>query len=134
MAAILCQSQARHRRWCGARARPRIMTNLQQIEANRRNAAKSTGPRTPEGKATVARNPEQHGLRSPKVLLKGESKSEFTGFAEHLRAQLAPTTELELFLVNRLVATAWRLRRALTLEAALFNGESSLIQVLRNGL
>ena len=57
-------------------------------------------------KAAAALNSEQHGLRSRKVLLKGESKTELAGFADRLRAQLAPATELELFLVNRLVATA----------------------------
>jgi hypothetical protein len=110
------------------------MTSLERIEANRRNATKSTGPRTLEGKAAVALNSQQHGLRSRGVLLKGESERELTDFAQGLRAQLAPDTELELFLVNRLVATAWRLRRVLSVESALFNGESSPIGMLRNGL
>src|SRR5258706_7454740 len=110
------------------------MTSLERIEANRRNATKSTGPRTLEGKAAVALNSQQHGLRSRGVLLKGESEGELSDVAQVLRAQLAPDTELELFLVNGLVATAWRLRRVLSVESALFNGESSPIAVLRNGL
>jgi hypothetical protein len=110
------------------------MTNLRQIEANRRNAGKSTGPRTRGGKAVAALNAERHGLRSRGVLLKGESESEFADFSEHLRAQLAPETELEHFLVNRMVSTGWRLRRVLSVESALFNGESAPVAVLRNGL
>jgi hypothetical protein len=45
-----------------------------KIEANRRNALKSTGPRTTEGKAAVRLNALRHGLRSEEVLLPGEDE------------------------------------------------------------
>ena len=41
------------------------MTSPAKIRANRRNARKSTGPRTRAGKATVARNALRHGLTVP---------------------------------------------------------------------
>jgi len=110
------------------------MTSLRQIETNRQNAAKSTGPRTSGGKAVAARNAERHGLRSRGVLLKSESENEFADFSEHLRAQLAPETEFEHFLVSRMVWTGWRLRRVLSVESALFDGEKTPAEVLRNGL
>ena len=50
------------------------MTSEKQAQANRRNALKSTGPKTPEGKAAVRLNANKHGLRSREVLLPGEDE------------------------------------------------------------
>ena len=99
------------------------MTSLRQIEANRRNATKSTGPRTPRGKAVVALNALQHGLLSRQAVIQGESEAELVDLGKRLRSQLAPVGELELLLVDRIVSTAWRLRRAIALETMLFDTE-----------
>ena len=53
------------------------MTTEAQVLANRSNAQKSTGPRTPEGKAAVAQNAVQHGLLAQEVVIKGEDPQEF---------------------------------------------------------
>ncbi len=53
------------------------MTSDKQIRANRRNALKSTGPKTPEGKTAVRMNARMHGLRSQEVLLPGEDEAAF---------------------------------------------------------
>jgi hypothetical protein len=100
------------------------MTGQAQIAANRCNATTSTGPRTPAGKAAVARNGIKHGFLSRECLVKGESEADLVGFGKRLRAQLAPVGELELLLADRIVATAWRLRRAGTLETKLLNDRS----------
>jgi len=50
------------------------MTSNRKAEANRRNARKSTGPKTPEGKAAVRLNALKHGLLSREVLLPGEDE------------------------------------------------------------
>ena len=55
------------------------MTTEAQIEANRANAQKSTGPRTPEGKATVAQNAVKHGLLARTAVLHGEDWEEHAG-------------------------------------------------------
>ena len=62
------------------------MTSKLQIEANRRNAKKSTGPRSGAGKAAVALNGIKHGLLSRHVLIKGESEADLVGFGKRLRA------------------------------------------------
>jgi hypothetical protein len=99
------------------------MTSELQAEANRQNAKKSTGPRTPAGKAVVALNGMKHGLLSRESLVKGESEADLVAFGKRLRTQLAPVGELELLLVDRVVSTAWRLRRLVAVETTLFNHE-----------
>ena len=66
------------------------MTSERQAKANRQNATKSTGPRTPAGKAVLALNGIKHGLLSRECLLKGESETELVDFGKRLRAKLAP--------------------------------------------
>jgi len=83
------------------------MTSERQAEANRQNAKKSTGPRTPTGKAMVALNGMKHGLLSRESLVNGESEADLVAFGKRLRAQLAPVGELELLLVDRVVSTAF---------------------------
>src|SRR5262245_36084760 len=108
------------------------MKSERQAETNRQNARKSTGPRTPAGKAVVALNGMKHGLLSRESLLKGESEAELVAFGKRLRAQLAPVGELELLLVDRVVSTAWRLRRLVAVEAMLFDRENELDRAFNN--
>ncbi len=102
------------------------MTSERQAEANRQNAQKSTGPRTPAGKAAVALNGIKHGLLSRESLIKGESEAELVDFGKRLRAKLAPVGELELLFADRVISTAWRLRRLVAVETMHFNREHSV--------
>ncbi|MCL5279098.1 MAG: hypothetical protein M1376_04230, partial [Planctomycetes bacterium] len=88
------------------------MATEAQIEANRLNAQKSTGPRTPEGKAVVARNALTHGLLARAGVLPGEDEHEFQAHRQGLLQQLRPGTPLEEVLAERAVDLSWRLRRA----------------------
>jgi len=108
------------------------MTSERQAEANRQNAQKSTGPRTAAGKAAVALNGIKHGLLSRECLLKGESETELVAFGRRLRAKLAPVGELELLLADRVVSTAWRLRRLIAVETLLFDRERSVDSAFNN--
>src|ERR671912_1994791 len=99
------------------------MTNDKQVQANRRNALKSTGPKTPEGKAAVRLNANKHGLRSQEVLLPGENEEALKELDENLRAELQPVGELENLLVDGIVAAHWRLRRIRRVEAGIFAWE-----------
>ena len=101
------------------------MTSQAAIAANRINATKSTGPRTPGGKAAVSRNATRHGLLSRESLIKGESKAELVDFGKRLRTQLAPVGELEFLIVDRIVSTAWRLRRIVSVEKMFFDNANT---------
>ena len=99
------------------------MTSDRKAEANRRNALKSTGPRTPEGKAAVRLNALRHGLRSEEILLPGEDEEALREMGDRLEAELQPVGELENLLVDRVVAAYWRLRRVGRVEAGIFAWE-----------
>lgn len=95
------------------------MTSSSKIEANRRNAALSTGPRSAEGKAVSSLNAMKHGLLSREALLPGEPETELVELGKGLRTRLRPVGELENLLVDRMVAAAWRLRRLHRVETGL---------------
>ena len=99
------------------------MASDKQIRANRRNAQRSTGPKTPEGKDAVRLNATKHGLRSQEVLLPGEDGESLKELDENLRAELQPVGELENLLVDGIIAAHWRLRRFRRVEAGIFAWE-----------
>lgn len=86
-----------------------------QLEANRENA-KLGGVKTEEGKAVSKYNALKHGLLSEKVLIGKESKGELEELDKKVREDLKPRSEIEMLLVDRMVANFWRLRRAMTKE------------------
>ena len=96
------------------------MSSDQQIEANRRNAQLSTGPRSAEGKARVALNAVRHGLSGKQMVLPGEDPAEFDQFREAFFNDLNQQGALEQMLVEKLVADAWRLRRVPAMEVTLY--------------
>jgi len=96
------------------------MASDKQIRANRRNARKSTGPKTQQGKAAVSHNALKHGLLSRQILLPNEDEASLVQLSEHLHSQLQPVGELESLLVDRIIAAAWRLRRVLAVEAGIY--------------
>ena len=83
---------------------------------NRRNALKSTGPRTPEGKATSSRNRLAHGLCSSDLLLPGELQSDFDQLRVETHATYLPITAEENVLADQLTESLWRLNRARRVE------------------
>ena len=91
-------------------------TTQKQIEANRLNSEKSTGPKTEEGKATSRYNAIKHGLLSKESLLKGENEEDLIELGKRLRNEIKPESELELILVDRIISGVWRLKRALRME------------------
>jgi hypothetical protein len=98
---------------------PRTPTQA-QIDANRRNAQKSTGPRTPEGKDASSRNRLLHGLRSAKHLVLDESLDDFEDLVKDMQDRFCPIGDAENLLVLRIAADHWRLNRSLPIEAGIY--------------
>jgi hypothetical protein len=96
------------------------MTSLKQIETNRRNALKSTGPRSEEGKQRSSRNALRHGLTAETVLEPLEDPEDYKLFEEAIAAEYDGESAVERELVLRLASLLWRLRRASSIEAMLF--------------
>ena len=96
------------------------MSSLKQIEANRLNALKSTGPRTEEGKRRSRCNAIRHGLTAETVIAGLEDPEDYESFEATIIADYDPTTAVERELVLRLASLLWRLRRATGIETALF--------------
>ena len=92
----------------------------QQLMANRRNALKSTGPKTAAGKAVARMNALKHGLLAGQVVVRShklrESRGEFKNLCRAHHEHLAPVGPLEEMLVGQIVTATWRLRRARTAE------------------
>lgn len=106
-----------------ASAKIKKPSSQRRIEANRRNSTKSTGPKTPGGKAVSRMNALKHGLRAEQVVLDidGKNFGEFLREYEELRLQFwnhyEPVGPLEAELVDRIVSLSWRIRRIPTAEA-----------------
>jgi len=97
------------------------MASQKQIAANRRNARRSTGPKTPEGKAAASRNAVKHGLSSSRtIVLPGENRQEFEEHLDAFRSECQPQGPLEQSLVFQVAAAECRLRRICRLETGLF--------------
>ena len=95
-------------------------TSLAKVKANRRNAARSTGPKTPQGKGAVKWNALKHGLLAKEVVIRTgdgkESRSDFQGLLESLIQDLQPKGVLEEMLVEKIAVCYWRLRRVVRSE------------------
>ena len=96
------------------------MSTSARIEANRRNAAKSTGPRTPEGKARSSRNATRHGISLRMVLLSTEDQKEFENLYADLRAEHQPEGATEDILVFKMAEAFFMSQRANLLLTRLF--------------
>ncbi len=93
------------------------MATERQIEANRLNAQKSTGPRTPEGKAAVRFNALKHGLDAGLLVIPGEDPEELDALIFEYYEQFRPETPVSRYLVDTLVQCDWSRRRLSRLEA-----------------
>ena len=106
------------------------MTSLRQIEANRRNAFKSTGPTTDAGKERSRRNAVRHGLTAETVITTLEDEEDYKAFEVSVTCDFDAPTAVERELVLRLASLLWRLRRATAIDTGLLQLQSEIIAEL----
>ncbi len=107
------------------------MTSFRQIEANRRNAGKSTGPNTEEGQQRSRCNAVRHGLTAETVIGALEDAEDYKAFEAAIIADYDAQSAVERELVLRLASLLWRLRRATTMETGLFEIQAGHLRELR---
>jgi hypothetical protein len=109
------------------------MISEKQLEANRRNALRSTGPKTIEGKSNSSRNNLRHGLTGQINILPTEDREAHDAFCNELSDSLKPETPMEHQLAYSVAEDSWRLNRARAIENNMFalghEGESREIQI-----
>jgi hypothetical protein len=98
------------------------MATKKQLQANKKNALASTGPRTSEGKAVVARNAVKHGLTgvSP-VVFAVECEEDWQDFRKGVHAEFDAQGSFEETLVERVAMISWRLHRVSSYETGVIN-------------
>lgn len=93
------------------------MSKSTKVEVNRRNARRSTGPKSAAGKLVVGCNATKHGLLSGKAVLPHvESVTEWERHLQRTLADLNPAGYLETLLAERVALSLWRLQRVARYE------------------
>ncbi len=103
------------------------MATQAQIDANRANAQKSTGPKTSEGRAAVRQNALKHGLTSMSPVAPGEDPEEFLLFLANWTQAYRPIGPAEEEVLRTAVVASWRLRRIPAIEAGYYEMEQGEI-------
>ena len=115
------------------------MSTEAKIIANRRNAQKSTGPRTRAGKAAISKNAVKHSLLVSQAVISSESREDFDINRERIISDLVPESPLESMLAERIVVLSWRLNRVdriqnQTIDALISRNTSSPLTRLTQSL
>ena len=92
------------------------MSTQPQILANRRNAQRSTGPRTPTGKAVASQNSLKHGLLANQHVIEGESQADYDLHTDQILHELSPVSPMESMLADRIISLSWRLKRTVRIQ------------------
>jgi hypothetical protein len=110
------------------------MATPKQIAANRRNAQKSCGPKSPETKEKVSQNRTTHGLCGKFAVLPCESQENFDKLVAAMMEAEQPANASEIELVVKMAEHSWRARRALRLQDACFSEEPRTPEQARAGI
>ena len=95
------------------------MPSLKQIRANQQNARRSTGPKTPEGRANTSRNALTHGLSARSLMMPDEDLTAFQQLLDSLYLEHQPVGNHQEYLVRQIAVSQWRLNRLQRIETGL---------------
>ena len=107
------------------------MTSIRQIESNRRNALRSTGPKTETGKQRSSQNAVRHGLTAETVIEPLEDPEDYKAFEQAVTADYDAETAVERELILRLASLLWRLRRSALIETGLLQIQGEILREQR---
>jgi hypothetical protein len=99
------------------------MSTAAQIQANRQNSLKSTGPRSVAGKAASRFNALKTGIDARTQVLPWEIAAELEALAAEYAEQFRPANAVERFLVDEMITAEWQLRRLRGIEAQIWKRE-----------
>jgi trehalose utilization protein len=105
------------------------MTMGAKTDANRRNALRSTGPKTQRGKAASKLNALRHGLTAETAVLPDENADAYVELRRRLHEELGAESMIEAAIVDRVAGLLWRLRRLGRVELDLFEWEREMAAV-----
>ena len=111
------------------------MASKKQIEANRLNAQKSTGPRSVEGKARASMNALKTGIDAQSQTIPGEPISQLEALTDDYYERFCPSTPEQRMLVDTLVDCEWLLRRFRRVEGQMWENpifEITFAKAFRN--
>jgi len=103
------------------------MATPAKIEANQKNARRSTGPRSVAGKRRSSQNATSHGIYCRDLVLPGESQAEFRAYRDAFLLRLSPQDVLELLIVDRIVGASWKLKRLQAAEPFIHGAEAEVM-------
>jgi hypothetical protein len=110
------------------------VTSFRQIEANRRNALRSTGPKSHYGKRQSRRNALRHGLTAETIIEGLEDSEDYTAFEAAIISDYDAESAVERELVLRLASLLWRMRQATSIETDLLTIQAEILRDRRHEL
>ena len=97
-----------------------MLISDKQQQANRQNAQKSTGPKTPEGREAVRFNALTYGLRTRETILERENAREYSELWDELDAEWQPHTRTDRIYLETMVTSQWLLKRIAESEQQIY--------------
>lgn len=104
------------------------MATARQIEANRKNAQKATGPRTEAGRAISSQNAIKTGIHAQSEIIRTESQPDYAHLIAEYYQRFRPAAPEERALVDDLIRAEWLGRRYMQAAAKLWQNDAAFLE------